>query len=483
MLADVVRNAATRWADASYAVAPSGWTLSYAELDRISDEVAAGLGVAGVGMGDVVALRLPTCPDHVVAYVACAKVGAVTAAVNHRLTATEQDALIELVQPRLVIDAASLDAVGHSVESMLRPFRVTGGSVEPLADDPDRPVAIVFTSGTTGRPKGAVFGERQLRFITEVDTGGRWGGGSMSLGATSLAHLGPTTKLPGTLMRGGTTVMVERWHADIALELTERHAMSTLTGIPTQITLMLRDPTFAGRDLSAVRAVIMGGAPATPTLIAEVTDRLGAAVAVRYSCTEAGIGTGTGFDDPIADAIESVGRPHAGVSLTIREPESGAILTAGELGEICFASPAVMSGYWRDPDATRAVFCADGALRTGDLGRVDEHGRLVLAGRSKEMYVRGGENVFPIEVEGVLATLPGIAEVAVIARPDDVMGEVGVAVVVTEPGATVTLADILRGAADRLAHHKLPRELVIVEALPLTPMDKIDKRALAAALL
>ena len=475
MLAAVVREAASRWGDASYAIAPGGWTLSYTQLDRISDEVAATLSADGIGVGDVVVLRLPTSPDHVIAYVACAKVGATTAAINQRLTPSEQDALVELARPSLVIDDSML---GDSPDSVLWPLRRGPATVAPLPEDPDRPVAVVFTSGTTGLPKAATFGARQLRFITQVDTRGRWGGGGASLGATSLAHLGPTTKLTGSLMRGGTTVLVDRWHADAALELTERHAMSTVAGIPTQIAMMLRDPAFAGRDLSAVRAVIMGGAPATAALVAEAAERLGAAVAVRYSCTEAGIGTGTSFTDPISDAAESVGRPHDGVTLSIRDPESGEAVAPGEIGEVCFASPAVMSGYWRDHDATAAVLYPDGALRTGDLGRVDHRGRLVLAGRSREMYVRGGYNVFPIEVEGVLATIAGVAEVAVVARPDDVMGEVGVAFVVAEPGATVRPDDVRRAASDRLAHHKLPHDVIVVDALPLTPMDKVDKRAL-----
>ena len=146
---------------------------------------------------------------------------------------------------------------------------------------------------------------------------------------------------------------------------------------------------------------------------------------------------------------------------------------------MCLRSPAVMTGYWRDPEATAAAFWPDRFVRTGDLGSVDPEGRLRLVGRAKDMYVRGGYNVYPMEVEGVLADHPAVREVAVVARPDDVMGEVGVAVVAPVAGLpTPTVEDLRTFAADRLAHHKLPQELLVVDALPLTPMEKVDKQAL-----
>jgi acyl-CoA synthetase (AMP-forming)/AMP-acid ligase II len=167
------------------------------------------------------------------------------------------------------------------------------------------------------------------------------------------------------------------------------------------------------------------------------------------------------------------------VALTIRD-ESDGILPAGETGQVCLASAAVMARYHRDPDATAAVLTADGAVRTGDLGYVDERGRLHLAGRSKEMYVRGGYNVFPLEVENVLSDHPGVAHVAVAPRLDPVMGEIGVAVVVVRPGAPAPSLDELRAhARSRLAAHKLPEAIHLTDELPRTAMEKIDRRALA----
>jgi acyl-CoA synthetase (AMP-forming)/AMP-acid ligase II len=232
--------------------------------------------------------------------------------------------------------------------------------------------------------------------------------------------------------------------------------------------------------MSALQAVVIGGGPATPTLVREIRTRMEAAVSVRYSCTEAGIGVGTGFGDPPEDAEVSVGRPHAGVELSIID-EEGTVVAAGEVGEVCLRSPAVMAGYWRDAAANATAFTIDGAVRTGDLGYVDERGRLRLVGRAREMYVRGGYNVYPAEVETVLAEHPAVRDVVVVPRTDDVMGEVGVAVVVAADAASPpTLEDLRDHAAGALAKHKLPEDVRVVDALPLTAMDKIDRAALAA---
>lgn len=487
MLAATVTEAASRWGDTTFLVASTGWALSYRSLDRISDEVAAGLAARGVGEGDVVALVLPSIPEHVIAYAAVAKLGAITAGVNARLTATERATVIGRAQPLLVISTAALAPEHPEVliitpsnddESALAMLRREGGIPE-LVPNPERPVAIVFTSGTTGAPKGALFCERQLSFICETDTGGAWGGGGHSLSATSLAHLGPTTKLPGNLRRGGSIHLMERWRAGDALRLTEEYAMGSLAGIPTQLALMLRDPGFDGCDLSSVRAIVIGGGPATPALVREARDRIGAPLATRYSCTEAGIGLGTGLGDDPIDAEVSVGRPHGGVELALRHPDTGDDVAPGDTGEVCLRSPAVMSRYWRDPEATRAVFWPDGYVRTGDLGHLDPEGRLKLVGRAREMYVRGGYNVFPMEVEEVLSSHPSVAAIAVIGIGDDVMGEIGVAVVVQRIGTDApSLTDLREHGAGQLAHHKLPEQLVVIDSLPLTAMEKIDRRAL-----
>jgi acyl-CoA synthetase (AMP-forming)/AMP-acid ligase II len=478
VLPSTIAEAARRFADRTAYVAPSGWALSYADVDRISDEAAVGLAQRGVRMGDVVALVLPPGPEYLLAYCAATKLGAITAGVNDRLSAGERLAVLDAADPRIVLDADELSAAG-SAEKVLRDLRTRGEAPAVLANDPDTPVAIIFTSGTTGLPKGALYCNRQLTFITHTDVGDRWDGGGRSSSGTSFAHLGFMTKLPGALRRGGTTFIMERWRARAALELLARERMTTVAGVPTQLALMLRDPEFDRFDLSSVQYIVAGGGPVTPGLAEEARRRFGAKLSTRYSCTEAGIGLGTGFDDPDEDAIVSVGRPHPSVDLAVRD-EDGRDISPGDIGEVCLRSPAVMSGYWRDPEQTRAAVTPDGFVRTGDLGWIDDRGRLRLVGRSKEMYVRGGYNVYPVEVEQVLSTHPDLAAIAIVPRPDDVMGEIGVAVVVPrDPQRPPALAALRDYASPHLAAYKLPEAVHVLDALPLTAGEKVDRRTLS----
>jgi acyl-CoA synthetase (AMP-forming)/AMP-acid ligase II len=488
MLPATTAAAARRFADRIAYVSEAGWPLTYADIDRISDEVAAGLARRGVGIGSVVALVLPPGPEYLLSYLAAAKLGAITAGVNDRLSQRERDAVLERATPSLVLTAPGSAPEHHdalevaeadNVDAVLDELRVAGEAPAPVPDDPDRAVAIIFTSGTTGLPKGALYGNRQLAFITQTDIGDAWDGGGRSFSGTSFAHLGFMTKLPGALRRGGTTFIMRRWRADDALALLSREHMTTVAGVPSQIALMLRRPDFDAYDLESVGFIIVGGGPVTPGLAEEARARFNARLATRYSCTEAGIGLGTAFDDPDEDAVVSVGRPHASVALAVLDEDDRPV-AAGAIGEVCLRSDAVMSGYWRDPEATRAAFTADGFVRTGDLGWVDDEGRLRLVGRSKEMYVRGGYNVYPVEVEGVLSSHPAVAAVAIVPRADPVMGEVGVAVVVPrDPAAPPTLAELRDHGAAALAGYKLPEQLQLCDALPLTAMEKIDRRALA----
>jgi acyl-CoA synthetase (AMP-forming)/AMP-acid ligase II len=465
-----VAEAARRFGDRPAFVDPDGSTLTYAELARRSDEVAAGLVRRGVGPGDVVALTLPSTAAWVVAYVAAAKVGAAIAGVNPRFTDAERAACLARVEP--VLELATADDVAA--------LAVPGARPDPVAADPDRPVAIVFTSGTTGLPKGAWFTDRQLAAVTRYDVGDAWGGDRpiAQYGATQFAHVGFTTKLPWYLRMGTTTHLLARWRAADVLDLIERERIETLGGVAPQVALLLRDPDLDRRDLRCVRLIVMGGAASPPALVEEARRRFGAAYSIRWSSTESGgVGTGTAPDAPDAEALHTVGRPRPGIGIQVRG-DDGLPLPHGDVGTVWIRSDATMSGYWGDPGAT-AEALVDGWLRTGDLGRIDEAGCLVLAGRHGEMYIRGGYNVFPQEVAAVLADDPAVADVAIVPRPDPVLGEVGVAVVVpADPARPPTLEALRRRAAERLSHHKLPEGLVVVDDLPLTAMQKVDRRRL-----
>lgn len=495
-LATVVPEAARRFGDTPALVTPAGWGITYAELDVISDEVAAALATKlGIGEGDLVVLSLPSSVDYVVAYAALAKLGAITAGINPRLTAAERGRIVERAKPVRVLAAPELaDGMplrtkvtvvepGNDLASVLEEVRdgFAGATPPPLADpgDPERLVAVIFTSGTTGTPKGAMFGNAELAAITAADVGDRWGGGGHMLATTAFPHVGFMTKLPWYLRLGTTQHLIDRWDAREILRLLSEHRMASLGGVAPQVALLLREPTFDEFDLSSVQTIVMGGAASPPAMVAEARARFGAAYSIRYSSTESGgVGTGTAFDADDVEALETVGRPRPGVEVEIRDAD-GHPLPDGEIGEVCLRSPCMLRGYWRDPEAT-AEALRDGWLHTGDLGRIDERGCLRLAGRAKELFIRGGYNVYPQEVEAVLLSHPGVAAVAVVPRPHPELGEIGVAVVVpTDPASPPTLDELRAHARESLAAYKVPEALRIVDDLPQTAMQKLDRAALA----
>ncbi len=403
------------------------------------------------------ALLLPSDPRYVATYLALAKLGAVTAGINPRMAADEKQRVLDQLAPDLVVDD----------DFLLE--RTTGEAPPVLPPDPQRITTIVFTSGTTGEPKGAVFADRQLAAIATIDIGGldTWGTGGPMLASTQFCHIGFMTKLPWYLRLGCTLVLQARWRAADALRLVAEHRMPSIGGVAAQIALLLRVPHFETYDLSPVQTIVIGGGPSPPEIVREARRRFGADYSIRYSSTESGgVGTATAFDAPDEEALYTVGRPRPGVEIRIDEGN----------GELLLRSPAAMSGYWRDPERTAATL-VDGWLRTGDLAELDDRGCLRIVGRTTDMYIRGGYNVHPQEVEAVLVEHPSVAAIAVVPKAHDVFGEIGVAVVVPSTSAAVPTLDDLRAfGAARLASYKLPESVVIVDSLPLTTMDKLDRR-------
>ncbi|MEO7429099.1 MAG: fatty acid--CoA ligase family protein, partial [Acidimicrobiales bacterium] len=324
--------------------------------------------------------------------------------------------------------------------------------------------------------------ERQLAAVTRIDAADAWGDPGAPptpmLASTQFAHVGFMTKLPWYLRTGTTTHVLPRWAAADTLACVAEQRITTLGAVAPQVALLLREDLDA-YDLTCLQALIVGAAASPPALVREARLRLAPGYSIRYSSTESGgCGTGTAFDADDEEALHTVGMPRGGIEMTIQD-DAGGPVPAGEVGEVWLRSPTVLSEYWEDPEATAAAL-VDGWLRTGDLGRIDDRGNLRLAGRKKEMFIRGGYNVYPAEVEAVLADHPAVAEVAVVPRADDVMGEIGVAVIVpADPAAPPSLDDLRSFLEPSLARYKLPEALRIVAELPLTPMQKIDRRALA----
>ncbi|MEY9904571.1 acyl-CoA synthetase (AMP-forming)/AMP-acid ligase II [Catenulispora sp. MAP12-49] len=493
-LALAVRKAARDHGSATALVAGRGpLSLSFQQLNAASEAMAARLAVRGIGQGQVAALLLPASLDYIVAYCALAKVGAVTAGVGAHHSPSERQAMLERVRPDVVIGTEEL-LTGRLPDAQIIPVRQAEDRREfaaglpmlgrervrtaPSARSHDNPETIVFTSGTSGAPKGALFGARQIAAISEADNRAQTAPMPL-LVATGLNHVGFMTKLAGHLLAGNRLHILARWRAREALGLICDEGIPVIGGVAAQVALLLRVPELAGCRTDAVKALIIGGGPSPAGLVRKARDAFGAAYSIRYSSTESGgLGTLTALDAPDEELFHTVGRPRAGTEISLRD-DDGKELPAGETGEVWIRSASVMSEYWHDPAATRAALTQDGWLRTGDLGLLDDAGCLRLAGRRDDMFIRGGYNVLPQEVEAVLQEHAAVREVAVVPRPDAVMGQAGVAFVVPrDPAAPPTVEELRLFARSRLAKHKLPEEVRVVPSLPLTAGQKVDRSAL-----
>ncbi|WP_084959140.1 class I adenylate-forming enzyme family protein [Thermoactinospora rubra] len=370
---------AARRFGARAAVVSGATCLTYAQLDRLSDEVAAGLAHRGIRIGDVVALILPDGPEFVVCYLAAAKIGAITAGIG-----TDRPQLLAKLDPAIVVTVpgvlpplAGVDVVVLHPGDDLRMggLRRAEPPPPPFPPDPDRHVVITFTSGTTGPPKGVLFGDRQLEAIRAHGAGARWGVGDARLVTHPFWHMAFATRLPVFLQTGRTSHILPRWDAEAAVRMMRERELRVLQGTPRQLAEILK----TGAALPALTLALSSGAPAPPELVRALREKYGVPVCNRYICTEAGLGLGTRPEDPPEDAEQTVGRPRAGVDVSIRDT-GGRILEAEEEGEVLLRSRAVMSGYI-EKSLDRWVFARDGFVRTGDRGYIDSSGRLHLVGR------------------------------------------------------------------------------------------------------
>jgi acyl-CoA synthetase (AMP-forming)/AMP-acid ligase II len=466
--------------------------LTFGQLERAVERWASALHDLGVGAGDVVALALPSSIDFACCYLGAARAGAITSAINMRLGAAERQSIIDRTEPAVTVVDSGIERparAGAVVERAQLHDLMAGNGGAPRtfpARSPEDPVAIVWTSGTTGAPKGAVYDHAALREISR-GMGALTAPHDRRLVALPFPHVGYMTRVWDELANATTLVLiVDPWSAEQHLRCIEQERITVATGVPTQWTLVLDHPGAARTRFDSLRLAGIGAATVPPALVRRMREALGCRVVQRYTSTEAGLLTGTGLDDPDDIVATTVGKPSPVVEMRLVDPTTGRDVEAGDVGtvgEIRCRSRAMFRGYWRDPELTRAALDDDGFLRTGDLGARDAAGNLRIVGRLEEMYIRGGYNIYPAEIEGVLADHPEVARAAVVATPDPVLGEIGVAFVVAAPGTPPgrpALDDLREWCRARLADYKAPDRLRLVADLPVTSMAKIDKQALAA---
>lgn len=481
---------------------------TYSRVQEDADALAASLAGLGIEAGDRVAILLPGCPEFVVTIFALARLGVVAVPINPRLAESEIRYLLRHSQavgavtverfhgmdylqlfedllPRLP-ELQYLITVGEEdlwYDDRIFQFEdlVSAGTGRELPEhriDPEQDLlAILYTSGTTGKPKGVELTHRNLIHAAAA-TAEAIGleREDRVFGVTALFHvfgLGPG--ILGCALAGSTLLLQEEFEAEGALDLIERQRATIHYGVPTVFAEELKALEGRGRDLSSLRRGLVAGAPMPEALFDRVEHELCPELLIAYSLSETSSVLALTYPgDREEKRRTTVGRPVAGMEIRVLE-ESGKVLPEESLGEIAARGPAVMHGYYRQPRETESSFGPDGYFRTGDLGIVDEEGFVHLVGRRKDVIIRGGDNVYPREVEDRLHAHPAVRDAVVVGVQDDLLGEAICAAVVLVEGAIVTEDELRDWCGEILAAHKVPDELRFVENLPMTGTGKIRR--------
>jgi long-chain acyl-CoA synthetase len=497
-LAVILRESARR-APGKTAVIQGETRLSYAQLDELSDRVAANLAAAGLAPGDRVGLQLPNIPWFVVAYFGILKAGGVVVPMNVLLKAPEIAFQLEDSGARALItyggildesakaaESAGLAALYVVGETSAAPATVTafeallsGDAPGPqLAErSPADPAVIIYTSGTTGTPKGAVLAHISL--YMNADIPGRLFEFSVDdtvLVALPLFHVfGLSSVMNTCVLLGGTMTLVPRFEPRAVLEIMARDRVTVFMGVPTMFIALLQ--ADSDDDLAALRVAVSGGAPIPAEVIDSFESRFGVPILEGYGLSESS--SAATFNISVTERkVYSAGKPIWGTSVQIWDDDSRPLPPgAGHVGEIVLRGANIMIGYHDNPEATAKAF-AGGWFHTGDLGYLDSDGFLFIVDRIKDLIIRGGYNVYPREVEEVLYAHPAVAEAAVIGVPDPRLGEEVRAIVAVKPGQSVTEAELIEFVKERAAAYKYPRTIEFRDSLPKNATGKILKKEL-----
>ena len=465
-------------------------TRSYADLERETARFANALFAAGVAPGDRVAVQVEKSSANLILYLAAVRAGAVFLPLNTGYTITELAYFLGDAEPSLVVcDPAARERV-QTIAGAARVETLDAdgqGSFAALAADrpeifatvergPDDLAAICYTSGTTGRSKGAMLTHRALTSNAEtlVDLW-RFTPKDVLIHALPIYHVhGLFVATNVAMMAGAAMLLQPKFDAGAVLAAMGR--ATCLMGVPTFYTRLLTQPGLTAQAATGMRLFVSGSAPLLAQTHQEWTARTGMPILERYGMTETGMNTSNPYDgDRVAG---SVGFPLPGVALRIVDEATGAVLEAGQIGMIEVKGPNVCAGYWRNAEKTAAAFREDGFFITGDLGVIDDRGYVSIVGRNKDLIISGGLNVYPKEVETEIDALAGVAESAVIGLPHPDLGEAVTAVIAANAMSELTEDAILAALADRLAAFKRPKRVLFTEELPRNAMGKVQKASL-----
>jgi malonyl-CoA/methylmalonyl-CoA synthetase len=478
--------------DAPFIVTASGETWRYADMLALSAKLAHALVKRGVQPGDRVAVQVEKSPEALMLYLACVRAGAIYLPLNTAYTLAELEYFIGDAEPRLVVCTPKakdgLEPIAGAKSAVVETLDDKGGGslmalAENEADDfdniergPDDLAAILYTSGTTGRSKGAMLShDNLLSNAATLRDYWRFTSDDKLIHALPIFHTHGLFVASNVIMLSGASMyFLPKFDGDQALSLMPK--ATAMMGVPTFYVRLIQSPDLTPERTASMRLFISGSAPLLAETHRQFEAMTGHRILERYGMTETNMNTSNPYDGE--RVAGTVGFPLPGVSLRVTDPESGKPVADGETGMIEVKGPNVFQGYWRMPEKTAAEFRADGFFITGDLGMIDARGYVHIVGRGKDLVISGGYNIYPKEVETEIDQLPGVFESAVIgvAHPD--FGEGVTAVVVRKPGATLEEKDVLAALQDRLARYKQPKRVIFVADLPRNTMGKVQKNIL-----
>jgi len=460
------------------AVADDRIRLTHAELDARADAVAGRLAREGFGRGDVLAVMLTNRVELVVCLFAAWRLGGTVTPINPAFTEIEAGHQVQDSGARLIVVESEESPTGGARPITVASLESAEPTGAPPADlSPDDLALLVYTSGSTGRPKGVMLNHANVEAMSSIMAEHmRLTRDDHCMLILPLFHVNALmASLLAPLRVGGRLTIIGRFSPQTFFDHVERLRPTYFSAVPTIYALLVSLPEDVKPDTSSLRFVVCGAAPVSKELLEACQTRYGFEMVEGYGLTE---GTCASACNPVDGVrkLGTVGPALPGQRIAIAGPD-GRHLPPGEIGEVLISGPTVMQGYLNQPEATAATI-RDGWLHTGDVGRLDEDGYLQIVDRIKDMIIRGGENLYPKEIENAIAQIEGVLEVAVIGRPDDVLGEVPVAFVVAYPGAVLTEADVMEHCRRHLTRVKVPAAVEIVEELPKNPVGKIDKPTL-----